>query len=263
MKIMNILAILSLLANADESAKVSMSTIQTSNSLTVSEAIVKDYKSFYSSERLMSLGIGFLAGGILANTQVDENIQNWYQDDIRSSNTDDFSNIAKQFGEGKYLIPIALLSAGLNFYDPELEIGVWGVYASRAYFIGAPVLIATQVSTGASRPNEQDYGSQWNPLNDNNGVSGHAFIGAVPFLTLAHMYEDNSIVKYLAYAGSLLTAWSRVNDNSHYFSQAALGWYLAYESVDAVFNADKKTKNLSVTPVLGRDSYGIQVQMKW
>ena len=65
---------------------------------------------------------------------------------------------------------------------------------------------------------------------------------AVPFLTIARMNEENKPVKYLALLASTFTAWSRINDNAHYFSQAALGWYLAYESVDAVFDADEKTK---------------------
>ena len=120
-----------------------------------------------------------------------------------------------------------------------------------------------QLATGASRPNESDHGSEWHPFNDNSGVSEHAFMGAIPFVTLANIYNDNKVVKYLAYAASFATAWSRVNDNSHYISQAALGWYMAFESVDAVFDADRKRNNLSIMPVIGKDSYGISVQMKW
>ncbi len=90
-----------------------------------------------------------------------------------------------------------------------------------------------------------------------------AFMGAIPFLTLASMYNDNKVVKYLSYAASFAAAWSRVNDDDHYLSQAALGWYLAFESVDAVFDADKKKRNISIIPMIGRDSYGVSVQMKW
>jgi len=260
-KIMSVLIVMIYASHADDIVATSLPTAY-NNSLLIEEAITKDYASFYSSDRLTRLGLGFVGGAIVANTQIDQNIQSWYQDNIRSQGTDNFSKVAKQFGEGKYLIPVALLSASLNFYEPESKLGIWGVYASRSYIVGAPALLLTQVLTGASRPKEQNYGSRWKPFEDNNGVSGHAFIGAVPFLTLARMY-DNEAVKYLAYAGSLLTAWSRINDNRHYFSQAALGWYLAYESVDAVFDADKKERNFSVVPVFGKDSYGIQVQMKW
>jgi hypothetical protein len=232
------------------------------NSLTITEAIVEDYNNFYSSDRLLRLGIGFGVGAIVANSAIDANIQNWYQDTIRTKSTDNFSNISKTFGEGKYLIPITLLAGSINYFEPESDIGVWGVYASRAYLTAAPTLLLMQRVTGGSRPGEENYGSDWNPFIDDNGVSGHAFIGAVPFLTLAHMYEDNQAVKYLAYGASFLTAWSRVNDNAHYTSQAALGWYLAYESVDAVFDSTKKS-DYSIAPTFGRDSYGLSVQMKW
>lgn len=261
-KILSTILLMLVYVSADEYQTVSYETIEKNNTLPISEAVFKDYKSFYSSDRLVRLGIAFASGGVIANTQMDDNIQNWYQDNIRSNTTDNFSKVFKQFGEGTYLLPIALLSASINFYEPESDLGIWGVYTSRAYLVGAPVLLATQVLTGGSRPNEKSYGSQWKPFQDSNGVSGHAFMGAVPFLTLAKMYGNNNAAKYLAYAGSFLTAWSRINDDRHYFSQAALGWYLAYESVDAVFDADKKENLLSISPALGKDSYGIQVHMQ-
>jgi len=235
----------------------------TENSLTIWKAVTRDYESFYSLDRLTRLGVGFGIGAIAANTNFDTGVQDWYQDNIRSSGTDNFSKVAKTFGEGKYMIPLALLSASINYIDAESLIGVWGVYTSRAYLVGTPALLLMQYVTGASRPGETDHGSKWRPFNDNNGVSGHAFMGAVPFLTLAYMYDDNKVVKYLAYAASFATAWSRVNDNSHYLSQASLGWYMAFESVDAVFDADRKKGDITIAPVIGRDSYGISVHMKW
>jgi len=154
------------------------------------------------------------------------------------------------------------LSASVNFYDPKSDLGIWGIYASRAYLVGLPAVLATQVLTGGSRPIEKEYGSPWKLFQDNNGVSGHAFIGAVPFLTLAKMYSNNSTYRYLAYAGSFLTAWSRVNDYAHYISQVALGWYLAYESVEAVFDADSCKNSFSVVPKIGRDTYGIEMHLQ-
>lgn len=233
------------------------------NSLTILEAVTRDYESFYASDRLTRLGVGFGIGAIAANTNFDTSVQDWYQENIRSSGTDNFSKVVKTFGEGRYMIPFALLSASINYVDAESPIGVWGVYTSRAYLVGAPAMLLMQVATGASRPGESNHGSKWRPFNDNNGVSGHAFMGAVPFLTLANMYGDNEVVKYLAYAASFATAWSRVNDNSHYLSQSSLGWYTAYESVNAVFDADKKKGDITIAPMIGRDSYGISVHMKW
>lgn len=241
----------------------SMENTSDKNYLTIGEAVTRDYKSFYSIDRLTRLSVGFGFGALGANTNIDTQVQDWYQDNIRSDRTDDFSKIVKAFGEGKYMIPLSLLSASINYLDAESPVGIWGLNASRAYLVGAPALLLMQNVTGASRPGESDHGSKWRPFNDDNGVSGHAFMGAIPFLTLASMYDDNKIVKYIAYAASFATSWSRINDNGHYLSQVALGWYLAFESVDAVFNADREQKNISITPVVGRDSYGVSVQIKW
>ncbi len=257
---MGLMVIVSVVTLAKEVNDLNMT--QKSKKFTISEVITNDYQSFYTSNRLMYLGIGFISGALLSHTVADKMIKNANQED-RNIYTDKLSKIVKLFGEGKYLIPISLLSASIYFYKPESLIGTWGVYTSRAYIVGTPILLTSQLLTGGSRPNEISYESRWKPFNDNNGVSGHAFIGSVPFITLAHIYEDNPTIKYLAYGGSLLTAWSRINDNKHYFSQVLLGWYLAYESVDAVFDSDRESTNFSVTPHLGNKRYGIQIEMRW
>jgi len=233
------------------------------NTLTLKEAVIRDYQSFYTEERAFSLGIAFGLGGIVANTSADQSIRDWYQTNRRDSSTDNLSKVVKNFGEGKYMLPLAILAGTVNYFQPSSDIGVWGVYASRSYLVGSPALLILQRVTGASRPNERDYNSKWNPFKDANGVSGHSFVGAVPFLTLANMYEDNLYIKYSAYAASFLTAWSRVNDDAHYISQAALGWFLAYESVNSVFQGDKAYRKFSLTPQIGKERYGLSIQMKW
>ena len=229
----------------------------------IAETIVNDYRAFYSRERLTRMGLGFGAGAIVANTNIDRYVQNRYQNGLRNSGTDDFGDVTKLLGEGKYLIPIALLSAGTKYIDDSSPIGAWGAYTSRAYLTGGPAALLMQRVTGGSRPGESGNDSRWRPFDDNNGVSGHAFIGAVPFLTLSRMIEDNDLLKYLAYAGSFLAAWSRVNDDSHYLSQAALGWYMAWESVDAVFASEKKKGNVSIVPTIDANSSMLSLVIEW
>ena len=229
----------------------------------IAETIINDYRAFYSHERLTRMGLGFGAGAIVANTNIDRYVQDRYQSGLRNSGTDDFGDAAKVLGEGKYLIPIALLSAGTKYIDDNSPIGAWGAYTSRAYLTGGPAALLMQRVTGGSRPRESENDSRWRPFDDNNGVSGHAFIGAVPFLTLSRMIEDNDLLKYLAYAGSFLAAWSRVNDDSHYLSQAALGWYMAWESVDAVFASEKKKGNVFIVPTIDANSSMLSLVIEW
>jgi hypothetical protein len=227
--------------------------------------IKQDYSEFYSVDRLIRMGIVFSGGALLAHSDIDQNFQDRNKGNIFSVN-DSFA--VKQFGEGKYLIPLALISAGisnaLNDGSELTGIGKWGERTARAYFVGGPTVLTTQLLTGASRPSEAPFKSDWKPLNDANGVSGHAFIGSVPFLTIAYMNKDNAFIKYSAYAASTLAALSRINDDAHYLSQAILGWYLGWESVDSVYNVDSKKKsNVHVQPVVGVDSYGLQISMQW
>jgi len=239
-------------------------TMTATGDMYIKDTIVNDYKNFYTRDRLIQLGIGFGVGGIMANTSIDSDFQDHFQNDIRSSGTDDFSKTAKDFGNGYYMIPISFLGAAICSRDCESPIGQWGWHASRAYLVGGPPTLLMQLATGGSRPGETSHDSKWRPFSDTNGVSGHAFVGAVPFITVARMNSDHPFWKYAAYVASTATAWSRINDNAHYLSQAVLGWYMAWHSVDAVFDSDENNdRRVTVTPMIGNDAYAVAVRIKW
>jgi len=227
-------------------------------------SVKSDYINFYSTNRLIRMSFVFAGGALVANTALDQNMETWYQEHVRTSRTDDISKAAKFFGEGKYMIPFSLVSAAAGTYLVKIPIlGRWGRDAFRSYLVGGPALVILQRLTGGSRPGERDEDSRWNPLKDDNGVSGHAFVGAVPFLVLAHMSEQKPLLKYLFYTASFFPALSRINDNMHYPSQAALGWYLAWEATGSVRETSGKEKNLSLVPVIGNDSFLVYLQLRW
>lgn len=239
----------------------------------IGATIADDYSNYYSHDRLVRLGIAFGLGGIAANTNIDMNIRNWYQDKVRNAQTDswasdagtDLTFNAKFFGEGKYMVPVALLAASVNFIDTDTAIGNWGANASRAYIVGLPPMWAMQYVTGPARPGESPDGSNWRPFNiDGHGVSGHSFVGAVPFLTIAAMNPDNAWVRYPAYLASAAAGWSRINDDKHFASQVVLGWYMAWEAVDAVMDTNKnRKKGVTVAPMAGLDGFGLMASASW
>ena len=69
-------------------------------------------------------------------------------------------------------------------------------------------------------------------------------------------------LKYIFYTTSTLTAFSRVNDDAHYFSQTALGQYIAWEVSDAFFDRENK-KRYDMFPMAVHDGYGINIGMQW
>lgn len=244
-------------------------------SFSIGETIADDYSRFYASERMIRLGMAFGVGAVMANTNIDMNIRNWYQDKVRDEKTNSWSSDeastaafrAKLFGEGKYMVPVALLAASVNYLDTDTAVGNWGAKSSRAYIVGLPAMWAMQFTTGAARPShEAPSGSAWRPFNEDgyaHGVSGHSFVGAVPFLTIAYMNPDNGWVKYPAYVASMAAGWSRINDDAHFPSQVVLGWYMAWEAVDTVFEKDKYNQDVTVKPMVGLDGFGLVAKGSW
>lgn len=211
-----------------------------------------DYQNFYDRQTLTWLAGGVGLHAAISNTHVDEWLRHEYQEKIRTSGTDEWTELfhsSKIFGEGKYLLPAyaAFALAALPFEKDSL-IGVsgeWGERSLRTILVGAPPMLGLQLLIGASRPTEAHSQSHWEPFNDNNGVSGHAFMGAIPFLSAAKMTKHRGL-KTMYYLGSVMPALSRVNDDAHYASQALLGWSIAYLASSGV----AETYNLPYAPSL-------------
>jgi hypothetical protein len=222
------------------------------------ETVVSDHKNFYSLNNgaLFAAGVGVAA--ITANTRADREIRNWFQDDFRSGTSDDIAKVAKGFGEGMYVIPayvgFAVLGELTDGTKAGSVVGEWARRCLRATLVGAPPMLLFQELLGSSRPGEGS--SHWDAFNDNNGVSGHGFIGAIPFLSAA-MMTDNWLFKLPLYAASTLPALSRLNDDSHYFSQAALGWWIAYLAARSIDNTELRKRHITITPAVGKDVVGI------
>jgi len=230
------------------------------------QTVKNDYKEFYSLNRLKWMAGSIGIGAALANTSADESFQNWYQTDVRSTGTYDFTDAVKNFGDYKYVLPTILTATIIgSFLEDNAGVnsaGEWGKRTIRAYILGTPMLWASQRVIGASRP-EENRGSNWRPFDDSNGASGHAFTGAVPFLTLARMNDDNKFLKYFFYAASTLTAVSRIIDDSHFLSQSAIGWYIAWEATDTISDRERAERNITMNPMMIPDGYGVQVGMVW
>ncbi len=227
----------------------------------------EDQQHFYSRDSLIALGMAFGAGAIMANTDIDSQLHSFFHDSVKGAVNDNQIEIFhKELGNGLYTIPLlsAAWIAGEYIDGPEAfeSVGLWGQRSMRAYFVGAGPMLVGQKLTGASRPYEIPEGSAWRPLQDNNGVSGHAFIASVPFITAAKM-TDNPWAKSFWYTASVLGPLSRVHDDAHYPSQVVLGWTIGYLSATAVTQTDNGHRNWRILPNAPSGSSGLSWEYRW
>lgn len=233
------------------------------NSNAIWSEIFNDYETFYQADRMLRAASVFSLGAIIANTQIDPEIQNWHQSNIKSGFSNDISGVAKLFGEKSIMVPLSLAATAMQLSSTKNAFGQWGQLTFRSYLVGSPAVGALQLLTGGSRPRDHYHDAHWRPFNDDNGVSGHAFMGAVPFLVLSKMKHLTPTQQNLAFFASGLSAWSRVNDDAHFFSQALLGWYMAWEAVDAVTTNGVNKNWMQVSPYTFGDGVGVSIAVNW
>jgi len=227
----------------------------------------EDYRNFYDCESLVCLTAAFGAGALMANTGFDDTMQDAWIRGVEPTGLGTFFSGCKDIGEGRYVLPIFGVAAatGLVFEGNPVGdvVGEWGARSLRIFVVGAPPLYVLQMATGASRPAEE-MGSKWHFWNDNNGVSGHTFVGAIPFLAAADMVES-PLLKGTLYVCSTFVGFSRMTDNAHYPSQVFLGWYLAWASARAVNQTELHFAGMEVqvVPLPIGDLGGMGVTTAW
>ena len=230
-----------------------------------------DLKNFYSVENAGFLVVGFGTGAILAHTEFDRRVRDWWQADIHTPPVRDFFDRTNDFGQMEYVVGAS--AAAWAFYKlcPDASLtasaGSWGTRNLRSLIVGLPPMFFAQMATGASRPTDSSRtrwtswprGSYWAPFSDNNGVSGHAFVGAVPFINAAMMTED-PLLKTVLFAGSTLTGISRIDRDTHYTSQVVLGWWMAYLSCRAIDKTnDPSKRRFEIVPVAENCDAGFSI----
>ncbi|HXH54670.1 MAG TPA: phosphatase PAP2 family protein [Gammaproteobacteria bacterium] len=207
----------------------------------LADDIKHDVGNYASSNNLLFFGGAFLGAGVLANTGLDRAFADHYQTDFKTKGTDSVFALPKAVGGlSYYFVPIFLTSVAVGHLREHTLLGNvlyhWGYRSFRTILLGGAQQIAFTHLLGSGRPNlKQD--SKWQPFRYPTGVSGHAFYGAIPFLTAA-MMSDPPLLKYGLYTISTLPGLSRVNDDKHYLSQVILGWSIAFLSARSIYQTD-------------------------
>ncbi len=231
--------------------------------------IRQDYRHFCSRKSLGLLAIAVGVHAILANTSLDQDFRNSFQDNAVGD--PDAFDWAKVLGETWVVVPTALGLWGVdewidrrgwfNHRGFPQDIGRWSRQTCRALLVGAPANYALQVVIGSSRPTDTNGSSRWRPFNDNNGSSGHTFVGAVPFLTAAKR-TDNLLLKSALILGSGLAGYSRIYDDAHYLSQVLLGYSVAVLAVEATELTQQSPFQYRVVPLNTVGGFGLGVEFR-
>lgn len=204
-----------------------------------------DYKNYYSKQNLLNVGLGIAISSIFANSDLDQNIANWSQKNFRSHTTNAISNIVTPLGPQIFPLYIgtALIGGAMVRANKSGTLYVWSMDTIRSFIVGVPPALLLQATLGPTRPSSPSPHSDWKWFHGNQdvGLSGHAFAGAIPFLVAADMSE-NRIVRYGLYFASTLVGLARINDNQHYFSQVFLGWWMANSAVNVVMRPNEEQK---------------------
>lgn len=252
-----------------------------------------DNENFYQKQNGEKFLYVLIIGGLMANTSVDQSLRDLYQDKIRNENTNFISKTTKLFGEGDIMIPLMATLSGFGSVLKNDELKDFGTNTLRAYLVGAPSMLLMQKITGGSRPDEISNASKWKFFKDENGVSGHAFMGSIPFLVLAKSTNNEYFSNFFK-GISISTALSRINDDAHFPSQTLLGWYMGNIAVESVFNSNYSSssdkndfilnllgnalgfsfiqkisskawndKKILVVPIIDSDKYGIYISKQF
>jgi len=224
--------------------------------------LAADHLAFYDQGSLLALGAGVGLAALSANSQLDRDIYEDVLPEWRTGKVNRFRDDVLWLGDGAVMLPVFGAAALLAPTVGGEAIGEWGERSLRATLVGAPAVLALQRLTGAGRPDDpsNDHTSEWQPFDFSNGVSGHAFIGAIPFLTVAAM-QDDPWIDGLSYVASTAVAAARLQGSRHYFSQVVLGWWIAFLATEAVDDSRLGVAPAATTfvPYAGPDQVGFEV----
>lgn len=213
-----------------------------------------------------ALFVGVTGAFLLA----DEEINSLWQDDIRSSGTDDAADILGHFGEDTN---IALGSLGA--YALAEAVGAErektaALLTLQTFLLTAPVVGAVKYSAGRERPFEAgsayDFEGPGAGGFDASFPSGHASYAFGAATVISDVYgEANPWVPWLSYTLATGAALARVNDNQHWASDVFAGGAIGYLIGKTVtrYSPFMARHNITARPLLKDGATGVTLSQRF
>lgn len=204
-----------------------------------------------------------VAGGLLAGAgalfALDENIKDFWQDNIAGGTGSDIIGAFEPLGQ---TWPVVAGSAGVYVLAETAEqLGGWNLRREKAAGLLTleSVLISQAITTGIkevsgrTRPNSTDDAFLFEgPGNGHSFPSGHATVAFAVATTLSNVYgKENAWVPWVAYPVATMTALSRIDDNKHWASDVFVGGLIGYAVAKTVtlYNPFLEENRLSIRPL--------------
>ncbi len=171
-------------------------------------------------------------GGVGALMLVDEPVQRFTQRHLRSGTTDDIASVFRQEGEAPYYAGISLGVLGLGLVTRKPGIRRAGTRLVAAVALSGVEMEVIKHVVGRSRPNENVGAYSFHPFTSLKDSAGVETRGAMPsghvtaaFAVATSLADDikSPLVHVLLYTAAAGTAFSRINDNRHWLSDAGMG----------------------------------------
>lgn len=213
---------------------------------------------------------GLIAAATGALFLVDEDIRDWWQDDVRSSTTDDMANLARPFGSSGIVAvgSAAIYGAGVLFDDQRIQ--ETGLLSLQGFVLSQVTLETIKQLAHRQRPSENPGDAhQWDGPSLKSGhksfASGHAAKAFMLAGVVSSESPDNGPLRAAVYGIASLTAISRVNDDRHWASDIVAGAAIGYGIGKLVYAMSPFHENGRTTlqPVTGPDGYGLQMAYRF
>lgn len=162
-------------------------------------------------------------GGYALLTGLDDEIQGFVRDN-RSGTTDDIAGFTRHLGQPEVYggIGLGILATGLIAGDRDIRDA--GIRVSGSLALAGVFVTAAKFTSGRSRPSQAGSDADdFSPFSGHTSApSGHA---AMAFALATSLSDEihNPWVTAGLYTLAAGTAWSRVNDDVHWFSDVVAG----------------------------------------
>lgn len=161
-------------------------------------------------------------GGYALLVQVDDHFQRFFQDN-RSETSDDIATVTRQMGQPEVYATVGLGVIATGLVSGNREVRDAGIRISSSLAMAGVVVTVAKFVTGRARPSGDNEAEDFQPFSGKTSApSGHA---AMAFALAASLGEEvhNGWASAGLYTLAATTAWSRVNDDVHWFSDIAAG----------------------------------------